>query len=315
VSNGSSARSLGSFGWSLATPAGQRLAECYGLVYGNDPSSFRSEATGLLAILLFLLNIRVFFDVTLDCSLSLYTDNKGLVSVLPAMAQPFQSPLASFRADWDLLQALASTIKQISTVPVTVHHVKGHQDRARTVASLSLPAQLNVEADSLATDFNAALTHPLPVIPFDPATRILLTIGQKTVTSHIRSQIRYQMHHHPLADLIRQRYKWTVPVFRSVDFKSGGLIYRSFYEHQSSLTKFIHEQLPTAAYHIESPMFTMPAVTDAATPMRTPSTFSSARQRRASSGGNPFLAPSERHTPRPHRPTSTTYSYSTCKSS
>jgi hypothetical protein len=65
VSDGSSARSLGSFGWSLATPEGQRLARCAGLVYGNDPSSFRSETTGLLAILLFLLHIRIFFGVTL----------------------------------------------------------------------------------------------------------------------------------------------------------------------------------------------------------------------------------------------------------
>jgi hypothetical protein len=133
------------------------------------------------------------------------------------MDQRFQSSLASFRADWGLLQALASTIKKISSVPVHVHHVIGHQDRTRSVASLSLPAQLNVEADRLATDFNAALTHPLPEIPFDPTTEIQLIIGRKTgVTSHIRSRIRYQIHHQPLADLIWQRYKWTVAVFRSV---------------------------------------------------------------------------------------------------
>jgi hypothetical protein len=39
VSNRSSARSLGSFGWSLVTPEGQHLSKCSGLVYGNDPSS------------------------------------------------------------------------------------------------------------------------------------------------------------------------------------------------------------------------------------------------------------------------------------
>jgi hypothetical protein len=35
VSEGSSARHLGSFRWALATPEGQRLAKCSGLVYGT----------------------------------------------------------------------------------------------------------------------------------------------------------------------------------------------------------------------------------------------------------------------------------------
>jgi hypothetical protein len=91
MSDGSSARHLGSFGWALATPEGQRLATCSGLVYGNGPSSFRSEATGLLAMLLFLMHLRHFFDVHSECSITLYTDNKGLVDVLPQMTKPFQS--------------------------------------------------------------------------------------------------------------------------------------------------------------------------------------------------------------------------------
>jgi hypothetical protein len=93
VSDGSSARHLGSFGWALATPEGQRLAKCSGIVYGHDPSSFRSEATGLLAVLLSLHHLRTFFDVTSDCSVTLYTDNKGLVVVLPEMKNHFNPPL------------------------------------------------------------------------------------------------------------------------------------------------------------------------------------------------------------------------------
>jgi hypothetical protein len=184
VSDGSSAPHLVLFGWALAlaTPTeGQRLATCLGIVYGNDPSSFRSEAAGLLAMLLFLAHLGHFFDVTSDCSVNLYyTDNKGLVvDVLPQMTKPFQSSLASFRANWDLLQAITSTtIKRIGSTPLHVHH---------EVSTLSLPAQLNVEADGLATDFNAPLTIPLPEIPFDPMTKIQLVVGHKTVTSHFRS--------------------------------------------------------------------------------------------------------------------------------
>jgi hypothetical protein len=134
-------------------------------------------------------------------------------------------PILPFRADWDLLQAIASTFKRISSTPLHVHHTKGHQDCTRDVTTLSLPTQLNVEADGLATDFNAPLTIPLPEIPFDPMTKIQLAVGRKTVTSHLQSHVRYQLHFQPLADLIRLRYKWTWSVYRSVHFKSGALIY------------------------------------------------------------------------------------------
>jgi hypothetical protein len=93
-----------------------------------------------MAVLLFLLRLRICFDVTANCRVTLYTDNKGLVVVIPEMTKLFQSSLASFRADWDLLQAIASTIKRISSLPIHGHHVKGHQDRSQEVSSLSLPA-------------------------------------------------------------------------------------------------------------------------------------------------------------------------------
>jgi hypothetical protein len=92
------------------------------------------------------------------------------------MTKPFRSSLASFRANWDLLQAIATTIKRISSIPVHVNHVKGHQDRNRDVSSLSLPAQLDVDADGLATEFNAPLTIQLPEILFDPMTKIQLIV-------------------------------------------------------------------------------------------------------------------------------------------
>jgi hypothetical protein len=163
------------------------------------------------------------------------------------MTKPFQSSRASFRANWDLLQASTSTNKRISSTSLHVHHVKGHQDRTREISTLSLPAKLDVEADGLATDFNASLTIPLPEIPFDPMTKIQLVVGHKTGTSHLRSRVRYQLHFQALANLIWLRYKWTWPAFRSVAFKSGGLMYRSVYDHRTSVIKFIHEQLPTSS--------------------------------------------------------------------
>jgi hypothetical protein len=162
-----------------------------------------------------------------------------------------------------------------------------------------------VEADSLATDFSAALTNPLPEIPFNPTTKIQLIIGRNTVTSHIRSRIRYQMHRHLLAgDLIRQRYKWTWAVFRSVDFKSGGLIYRSAYDHRSSIVKFIHEKLLTGSRlsHRESDIYEAWCYRCGAAHENSLHILLCPSETGQQGGGTPYTALFERPTPRLYPP-------------
>jgi hypothetical protein len=55
-----------------------------------------------------------------------------------------------------------------------VDHVKGHQDDKVSYDELSLPAQLNVDADALAT--NALFYYPTPCkhIPLLPAAQVQL---------------------------------------------------------------------------------------------------------------------------------------------
>jgi hypothetical protein len=124
------------------------------------------------------------------------------------------------------------------------------------------------------------------------------------------SALRYQLHHQPLADLIRQRYKWTwAAVFCSVNFKSGGLVYSSVY-------KFIHEQLPTGnrLSHRESDVYKARCYRcDAA--MKTLSTFFSAHPSRDNSGGNPSTALLKRHITRLPQPICMTSYSSACTSS
>ena len=53
-------------------------------------------------------------------------------------------------AEWDLLISVHMLLELFTTRP-TVHHIKGHQDRTTPYDELDPIAQMNVDADSLAT--------------------------------------------------------------------------------------------------------------------------------------------------------------------
>ena len=73
-----------------------------------------------------------------------------------------------------------------------ISHVKGHQDGKLPCKELSLPAQLNCDADVLATDklfqFPTTYTH----IPLLPPAKVQLSLGGITITRKLSTTIRRQ---------------------------------------------------------------------------------------------------------------------------
>ena len=65
---------------------------------------------------------------------------------------PFYFPAKTMAAEWDVLQAIVTKIKAFSINPL-LHWVEGHQDDHLAYNKLSLPAQLNVDADGLAGNY------------------------------------------------------------------------------------------------------------------------------------------------------------------
>ena len=55
-------------------------------------------------------------------------------------------------SDWDALAMIQDTLTTVK-YPLRIQHVKGHQDDNKPYDSLSLHAQLNVDADALANDY------------------------------------------------------------------------------------------------------------------------------------------------------------------
>lgn len=60
------------------------------------------------------------------------------------------------------------------------------------MSDLSWPEQLNVYCDQLATiKLQESIADPSAIVPFLPASQILLTINNAAITHHILLQIRH----------------------------------------------------------------------------------------------------------------------------
>jgi hypothetical protein len=102
-------------------------------------------------------------------SLPFSSDNQGLVDKIQEMMEwETFYPSSAFVSEWDVLSVILAYIPQFPLLPI-VDHVKDHQDKDAPVATLTLPAQLNCEADALTTSTLVAIVAPIPQRPVFPS--------------------------------------------------------------------------------------------------------------------------------------------------
>ena len=176
----------GSFGWIIATTEGERLVQAYGPARGYRPTSYRAEGYGLLSVLRFITRIQEYCQISAETTLGQWTvtsDNSSLVEVINRIAdvsKPVElhdwthwdmdqadidegdkimtnsfdngHPNSTLEPDWDVLHEIKWTFhKQLKGG--TLIHTKGHQDDKHKYDKLPLLAQLNVDADRLAGQY------------------------------------------------------------------------------------------------------------------------------------------------------------------
>jgi hypothetical protein len=71
----------------------------------------------------------------------------------------------------------------------TISHLLGHQDRHNDYEDLTLPSQLNVNADALATHELDEFSTPKPIVPFDPSSMAILHLDGRTITRDLESVV------------------------------------------------------------------------------------------------------------------------------
>ena len=223
--NGSAA-----FGWILSVQE-CRLVQCSGPAYGHKPSSYRAEAYGMLSFLRFLYRLSVFCQYDRFLGGTLVCDNISLVNnVTGVLHAPGVGEipelfidddvdpdtvfaLASFSSrmlisDWDALTTIQDTLETV-TYPLRIEHIKSHQDDKKPYNTLSLHAQLNVDADHLANLYQRYHGPSRPQVLMFPKARAQLQLDGETVTHNYKSTIRHAASAPELQRYIRSRNRWS----------------------------------------------------------------------------------------------------------
>jgi hypothetical protein len=153
VGDGGAKTCRGSYG-AIAALDAQRILSVQGPVTGPDPRSYRAEAYTMAALVLAIVILVDSFSSHCLCTFTihhLFSDNLGLMKHIAQMQHCKTLYLSTaLLPEWDLLSVILEYMKRLLSEPL-VQPVKGHQDDDARVCTLSLPAQLNCEADALAT--------------------------------------------------------------------------------------------------------------------------------------------------------------------
>ena len=247
---------LGAFGWALSDMNGVRLAEGMGPAPGATPTSYRSEAYGMLAIFCFLRRLSEFIGhrgdpwegILATDSLSLLDTLRGVkIDDVPSgceeMPESVEAPLDPMSAEWDVVGKISSLLSDFPQM--VLKHVRGHQDRKVQYQSLSLLSQLNVDADRLANRFQSEYGEARPVAYLIEGTGVHLITPQGTVTSKYASAIRHQATYEPLIKYLRIKHGWSPYVSDRINWKAHGASLKKNIKHQQHYVKLVQGILPT----------------------------------------------------------------------
>ena len=243
-SDGSAAQFRGTFGCVGCTLQGLRLFRLNGPAPGYRTSSFRSESYGCLSILRFLFRLFEFYSQSLPDSVTVYTDSKSLVQTINKRLEwSYDFTYSTMNPDWDIQQSISSTVRQFPQVP-SFRHVKGHQDNNVAPSTLSLPAQLNVEADNLASSYVYPPSISSRIAPLIGGATAILHGPFGTINSNYRSILRTLASAPTLRNYLRNKHDWSSDVFNSIDWESHGIAVRSNFSRRHFVVKFLHQWLP-----------------------------------------------------------------------
>jgi hypothetical protein len=101
-----------------------------------------------------------------------------------------QYPSTALLSEWDILSMILEFLNKLPSVPL-VQHFDGHQDNDQPVHLLLFPAQLNCEADDIATSALKAIPSPIPIVPVFPSAVCQLDVRDETITRRHVSALRW----------------------------------------------------------------------------------------------------------------------------
>ena len=145
--------------------------------------------------------------------------------------------------DWDILQQIITRRCLFPLLPV-LRFVKGHQDADCPYVTLSLPAQLNIDADHLAGSYAPRRNKNPTIVPMIAGTAVSLHFSYGTTTPKYRSALRKAASMDTIQHYTKTKNKWTDDEFASINWVTHCCSVRCFYHKKQFIVKFVHEWLP-----------------------------------------------------------------------
>jgi hypothetical protein len=247
----------GAFGWTLSTDQGERMARCMGPARGARLDSYRAEAYGMLSALCFLRRLAEFIGQRDEWQGILATDSQSLLDTITdgnykAATNEDQQPachlkplryLDALDPDWDLTSSIITVAQDM--VGMELQYIRGHQDRTCEYDQLSLLAQLNVDADAMATQYQRNHGEPRPQVLLTATAGVCLITPEGSVTKKYAHAIRYQATAPALQKYIMERNHWTQHTFQTINWPAHGSALKARIDRRTHLTKLVHGILPT----------------------------------------------------------------------
>ena len=248
----------GAFGWTVSTHGGERFSQGMGPARGATVDSYRAEAYGMLAILCWLSRLAIFTNQTIPWHGILATDSQSLLEALTIVPDYCPSPHALYGKlkkvedldvtcpEWDLLSNILLELRKWPKL--ILRHVRGHQDRTTDYDRLSLLAQLNVDADAMATEYQCDHGASRPLALLTATAGVHLVSPKGSITSKYETAIRYQATYPDLFEHLRKRNGWSVQTANNINWKAHGTCLRKQIRRKSHYTKLVNGVLPTGRH-------------------------------------------------------------------
>jgi hypothetical protein len=187
---------------------------------------------------------------------TIYCDNEGLIKKSKKLLSFRLAATASaLHSEYNVLATIKSLITGLATPP-TITHVHGHQDDDTDYADLPLPAQLNCDADVLATEELAERPTTCTLVPLMPAAKVQFSIGGRTVTWKLPATVRRQYRLRLLKRYMKERFCWNNDTTESVAWDTFSNAFRARYRYRTFQVKLCFLLLPTGAtLHKRTPSY------------------------------------------------------------
>jgi hypothetical protein len=147
---------------------------------------------------------------------------------------------------WDILFEIQHALKQLPGL--TLKYIKAHQDEKIPNAQLPLYAQLNVDADSLANEFQDHHGCHRPTILMMPHTRVLIHLSNGCITAHFAQTFRNAYCGPPLLKHMMEKNHWSDATTISINWDAHGLCLGKQLNRNRHYAKLVHDLLPTDSW-------------------------------------------------------------------